>query len=253
MSGKVDPKQYVEKGTAFHTLIGWLLLLLSGLFLLVVTWGMALIAWLILLLVQYFMTKRSAAALRGSALQVDQEQMPWLYQSTQEMAERLNMDHCPDIFISEANVQNAAAFKHGRRKKILLTDDIVYGMQSRGNEKALQFIVAHELAHHALGHTGYFRSTISAIYKKLSRLDEFSCDAVAHALVDDLEASKDALTVLLVGPQLFDRVNKEALERQARSVGGDSQSKKAERSLTHPLLLRRYQAIVDRFSRSTDR
>ena len=251
MAGKVDPKQYVAKGTGFHTLIGWILLLLGGLFLIAISWGIALIAWLVLLLIQHFMTKRSVAALRGSALRVDHEQMNWLYQATEEMADRLDMDHCPDVYISESNVQNAAAFKQGSKKTILLTDDIVYGMQSRGNEKALLFIVAHELAHHALGHTGYFRSNISTIYKPLSRLDEFSCDAVADALVEDLEASKDAITVLLVGPQLFDRVNKDALERQARSVGTDRYAKKAEKYMTHPLLLRRYQAIVDRHTGSS--
>ena len=246
MAGQVDPKKYITKGTGFHAFLGWVLLIVGGLFAILITTGIALIAWIILSIFQHFMVKRSVAALRGSALRVDHEQFPWLYQATQELANRLNMDHCPDVFITEANTQNAAAFKLGRKNTIILTDDLVYGMLHRGNEKALEFIVAHELAHHALGHTSYFRGTIRSFYTKLSRLDEFTCDAVAHALVDDLEASKDALTVLLVGPQLFDRVNKDALERQARSVGTDKYAKKAERYMTHPLLLRRYQAIVDR-------
>lgn len=248
MAGQVDPRQYVTKGTGFHVFLGWILLILGSFIAILISWGIALVAWLILLVVQHFMVKRSVAALRGSALRVDHEQFPWLYEATQEMANRLNLDHCPDVFISEANTQNAAAFKLGRKSTILLTDDLVFGMLHRGNEKALQFIVAHELAHHALGHTGYFRGTLRSFYTKLSRLDEFTCDAVAHALVDDLDASKDALTVLLVGPQLFDQVNKDALERQARSVGADKYAMKAERYLTHPLLLRRYQAIVDRFT-----
>lgn len=248
MAGQVDPRQYVTKGTGFHVFLGWILLILGSFIAILISWGIALVAWLILLVVQHFMVKRSVAALRGSALRVDHEQFPWLYEATQEMANRLNLNHCPDVFISEANTQNAAAFKLGRKSTILLTDDLVFGMLHRGNEKALQFIVAHELAHHALGHTGYFRGTLRSFYTKLSRLDEFTCDAVAHALVDDLDASKDALTVLLVGPQLFDQVNKDALERQARSVGADKYAKKAERYLTHPLLLRRYQAIVDRFT-----
>lgn len=248
MAVKVDPKQYVTKGTGLHTFLGWCLLILGGLIAVLITSGIALIAWLVLAIFQHFMVKRSVAALRGSALRVDGEQFPWLYQATQEMANRLNMDHCPDVFITEANTQNAAAFKLGRKSTIMLTDDLVYGMLQRGNEKALEFIVAHELAHHALGHTGYFRGSIRSFYTKLSRLDEFTCDAVAHALIDDLDASKDAMTVLLVGPQLFDRVDKVALERQARSVGADKYAKKAERYMTHPLLLRRYQALVDRFT-----
>ncbi len=248
MAHQVDPRQYVSKGTGLHVFLGWTLLIIGSLMAILVTSGIALIAWLILSIVQHFMVKRSIAALRGSALRVDHEQFPWLYQATQELADRLNLDHCPDIFISEANTQNAAAFKLGRKSTILLTDDLVYGMLHRGNEKALEFIVAHELAHHALGHTRYFRGTIRSFYTKLSRLDEFTCDAVAHALIDDLDASKDAMTVLLVGPQLFDRVNKDALERQARSVGDDKYAKKAERYMTHPLLLRRYQALVDRFT-----
>ena len=86
---------------------------------------------------------------------------------------------------------------------------------------------------------------ITKSYATLSRLDEFSCDAVAHALVGDAAAAQDALTLLLIGPQLFAKVNRVALEQQAGEVAADKNSKKSERKLSHPLLLRRYHAITN--------
>ena len=100
---------------------------------------------------------------------------------------------------------------------MLLIDDTVTACVLTGNMQSLNFILAHELAHHALGHTGTIRSYITASFKKLSRLDEFSCDRVAAAIVDDSEATVDALSILLAGPQLFPYLNRQALAEQAHS------------------------------------
>ena len=85
---------------------------------------------------------------------------------------------------------------------------------------------------------------MSSSYKPLARLDEFSCDAVAHALTGDPASSKDALALLLVGPHLFRSVDRAALDQQATQVEGDKYSARAERTLSHPLLLRRYARVM---------
>ena len=249
MSASVDAKQYVAPGTGFHTFVGWSLLLIFGPILFIaltaVTYGIFLIGLIIAGLTYFTRVKHMKAKLRGSALQVDESQFPEIHRSALAMSERLGLSECPEIYIVEDNHQNAFAVKKGSKRYIVLVDDIVFGAMATGNANALDFILGHELAHHALGHTSFFRSMIRSKYLPLSRLDELSCDGVAHALVGDKTAARDALALLLVGPQLFKSVNKEALDRQAREVIEDKYTKKVERKLSHPLLLHRYARLQE--------
>jgi Zn-dependent protease with chaperone function len=241
-------KNCVAKGTGYHAFIGWSMLVIGGPLLMALTaigtMGLALAAWVVLAISYFGRVKRAKAKLRGSALRVSADQFPEIHSAAVTIAESMGVAE-PEIFIVEGNQQNAFALKHGSKGYVILVDDIVFGALATGNVGALHFILAHELAHHALGHTGVLRSIVSMNYKPLSRLDEFSCDAVAHAIVNDSNAALDALTLLLIGPQIFARVNKAALERQAREVAGNSHSKKSEKGMTHPLLLRRYSRITE--------
>jgi len=249
MNASVDAKQYIAPGTGFHTFVGWSLLLIFGPILFIaltlVSYGIFLIALIIAGLTYFTRVKHMKAKLRGSALQVDESQFPEIHRSALAMSERLGLSECPEIYIVEDNHQNAFAVKKGSKRYIVLVDGIVFGAMATGNANALDFILGHELAHHALGHTSFFRSMIRSKYLPLSRLDELSCDGVAHALVGDKTAARDALALLLVGPQLFKSVNKEALDRQAREVIEDKYTKKVERKLSHPLLLHRYARLQE--------
>lgn len=248
MNTQFDPKNYVAPGTGFHSMIGWTLLLIIGPLMIVATiastMGIALVGWLIAAIMYYSRLKKTKARLMGSALRVSSDQFPEIHNVATTIARMMSLDE-PEIFIVEDNQQNAFAIKHGSKSYVVLIDDIVFGAMATGNAGALNFIIAHELAHHALGHTGALRSLITHYYKPLSRLDEFSCDAVAHAIIGDPQAARDALALLLIGPQLFARVNKAALDRQAREVSENRYSKKAEEGMSHPLLLRRYSRIVE--------
>lgn len=245
----IDPKQYVAPGTGLHTFVGWLVLLTAGPLLILasilLTYGIALVVWIIAGVAYLSLVKQAQARLKGSALRVSPEQFPEIHAIVQSHAQRLSLKEVPEVYIVEANQQNAAAFKHGGKKFVLLVDDIVFGAAATGNQQVLSWIIGHELAHHALGHTGTLRHWIAARYPTLGRLDEFSCDAVAHALVGNADAAHDALALLLVGPQLFGKVNRAALTRQAQELAQDKHAKKSERTLSHPLLLRRYHAITN--------
>jgi len=249
MNAPVDAKQYIAPGTGFHTFVGWALLLIFGPLILValtaVTYGVFLVALIIAGLTYFVRTAKMKAKLRGSALQVNAQQFPEIYRSAQAMSDRLGLAECPEIYIMEDNHQNAFALKHGSKRYIILIDDIIYGATATGNARTLDFILGHELAHHALGHTALFRSFIRSKYLPLSRCDELSCDAVAHALVGDKRIARDALSLLLVGPYLFANINKEALDQQAREVMEDKYTKKVERKLSHPLLVHRYSRISE--------
>ncbi|QDS89934.1 heat shock protein HtpX [Rosistilla ulvae] len=244
---RVKPKEHVARGTGLHAMIGWLLFGIVGPILILLsivgTYGIALIAWLIALVKYNQRAKKAEAVLMGNGVKVAPDQFPAIYASVARMAGQLELKSLPDVYIIESNEQNAFALKIGSKHNIVLIDDIVYGALDNDKPEILDFIIGHELAHHALGHTGLIRGTISNHYKPLSRLDEFSCDAVAVAMLQDATPGLDAMTLLAVGPRLFPRVDKGSFAKQAEQVMQNKYSKKAESAMSHPLLLRRYGAL----------
>lgn len=245
---QITPKNHVAPGTKQKEIVGWVLLLTVGPILLLatvaLTYGLALIGWIIGGFFYFSRIKQAQARLKGSAVEVSATQFPEIHAIVEDYSRRLGLAEVPTTYIIEDNQLNAAALKHGAKNYVMLIDDTVFGSIATGNNKVLSFIIAHELAHHALGHTKTFRRMIASNYTALSRLDEFSCDAVAHALVGDVDTAHDALALLLIGPQLFGKINRAALDGQAKEVAGDKNAKKSERTLSHPLLLRRYHAIT---------
>jgi Zn-dependent protease with chaperone function len=238
-SAPVNAKNYQEPGTGTAMLFGVALAIFLLLILTVVTYGIALIALLISPIVEWTQARKTMARIRGSGLEVSPQQFPEIYACAQSFAQRMGMSELPDIFIVESSALNAAALRVGSRKVVILIDDIVDACLRSGDNRTLAFILAHEMAHHALGHTGYMHAHIVQAYKKLSRLDEFSCDQVANALVGDSTVSTRALVTLAVGPQLLPRVNLEAVYQQAAEVRANKLTKKAETKLSHPLILNR--------------
>ena len=237
----IDTRKCIEPGTQAQVAWGYVVMaiavLAGGLF----SYG---ILWLVLLLtplIDFFNRKKQTALLRGSGLEVGPHQFPEIYQCAVTQARRLGMDVPPAIYVVEGNVINAAAARIGGRKVIVLIDDVVDACLRSGEPRALAFILGHEMAHHALGHSSLLRASLAKYNKKLSRLDEFSCDAVARQLVGDSRIAATALTTLLTGPQLLKFVNLNQLLTQASDVAKDKNSVKAERNLTHPLILRRIQ------------
>lgn len=244
---RVNPKQHVAPGTGLHATIGWLILGVLGPILIVATvastFGIALIGWLIALVMYNHRARKAEAVLMGNGAKVSENQFPEIHQSVVRMAGQLALKALPDVYIIEANQQNAFALKIGSKHNVVLIDDIVYGALDNGKPEILDFIIGHELAHHALGHTGLLRGMISASYRPLSRLDEFSCDAVSVAMLQSPTPGLDAMTLLAVGPQLYPRINKQGFVNQVAQVMGNKYSKKAEKTMTHPLLLRRFGAM----------
>jgi Zn-dependent protease with chaperone function len=149
----------------------------------------------------------------------------------------------PEIYVVEGSEINAFAVRVGARNSVLLVDDLIWGSIDAGLTDALRFIVAHELAHHALGHLGTFRYMLKTSMPRLARLDELSADAVALQLVGTREAAYEGIMLLTVGPQLMKYTNRQEILRQASLVAGDKASLKAERPLTHPLTLRRLHVL----------
>lgn len=242
----VDATALVEPGTGGRVVLGYVMLAVLGLVLAASTAGVGLIGLLVAPIVDWFRWKKVRAALRGSGLQVSPQQLPELHRAIAEMSTRLGMKEAPDCYIVESNVANGFAVKLGTRDIMLLTDDVVWGALQGSEPRALGFIVAHELAHIALKHTSTLRTIMRTSVKSLSRVDELSCDNVALALVGDRKVATHGLAMLTVGPQLMAHINDAALLQQAASVTADPQTLKAEKTMTHPLLLRRIDRLQHR-------
>lgn len=235
----IDPKSCIEPGTGLCVALGYLGVSLGIVALALSTMGIGLIALLFAPLINWLNQRKALALIHGSGLQVGPEQFPEIHACVEALWERMGKGECPDVYIIEASVMNAFAVKHGRKNVILLTDDIVHGCMRSGDPRTLAFVLAHELAHAALGHNGSFRSTVRSTYKKLSRLDEYTADRVAMRLMQDRQTAVEGIVLLTVGPHLLPYINYEALDAQVSEVLANKNSVKAEKPLTHPLLLHR--------------
>ncbi len=236
-SGPIPLKECVEKWTGVYVFLGYCVLFVLALFATLMIYPI--IIALIGALVTWIYRKRILAQIRGTYIQVNDSQFPEIHRCVQEVSQALGMAEAPDVYIMEGNQLNAFAMKVVGKKMVFLLDDVVDACLRSGNPGTLTFIIAHELAHQALGHTWGPRPYIRQMVKALSRKDEFSCDAVAGRVVNNPDTCILALTILMSGPQLLKYVNMPAMVERARLVSKDKHAIKSERQLTHPLTYRR--------------
>ena len=241
---QIDAKQYVEPGTRMATFIAFFVAIIGTLFGILISYGILLIVLLFYPLIARFMRRKAMALIHGSGIRAGTTQFPQIYKCAETFRSRLGIKDEVAVYIVEDNIVNAMAVKYGKKNVILLTDDIIYSCLASGNPGALSFVIAHEMAHIALKHTGVLRSWMSNAMKKLGRLHEYSADSVANALVGDKTISFTGLLLITVGFSMVQYVNLESIVKQAQEVAKDKYSVKAERPLTHPLLLNRLYRII---------
>lgn len=241
---KIVASQHVEKGTGRALVGGFIAVILGTLLGILISYGILLIVLLLSPLFAWYTNRKAMALIHGSGIKVDAEQFPEIHRCVQGFSERLSLSHSIDVYIVEANVVNAMAVRYGKKHVVLLTDDLIKGCLYSGIPKALSYVIGHELAHIALKHNGVLRSWMRKQFKKLGRLDEYSADKVALALVGDRTAAFYGLLMLTVGYSMLRYVNPDKVIRQAQEVAGDKYSGKAEKTLTHPLLLNRLNRVL---------
>jgi Zn-dependent protease with chaperone function len=249
---KVDAKMHVERGTGLALFGAFFIAIIGTLIGILASFGILLIVLLIYPIFAWYFHKKATALIHGSGVRVSETQFPEIHRCVKDFAVRLDLNKHVDIYIVEANVTNAAAVKYGKKNVIILTDDLIHGCLASGHPDALAFVIGHELAHIALNHNGMFRSWMAQHLNKLQRLDEYSADSVASALVGERATAFRGLLLLTVGYALLPYVHPESIIRQAQEVAQNKYSKKAERTLTHPLLLNRlYRVLQERSQQNT--
>lgn len=242
--GTVDATRYIEKGTGWAVFCALFLAILGTFIGIVLSYGILLLILIIYPLYAWHLHKKATALIHGSGICVGENQFGEIHRCVKIFAARLGLKKDVDVYIVEANIANAAAVKYGKKDIIILTDDLIHGCLASGCPESLAFVIAHELSHIALKHNGVFRSWMSQHMKKLGRFDEYSADAVASALVGEKAVAFHGILLLTIGYALLPYVNQESLLKQTQEVVQNKYSKKAERTLTHPLLLNRLHRIL---------
>lgn len=190
------------------------------------------------------------AYIRINGVRVGPNQFPELYEGLVLLSGRLGMKKMPDMFVVQADgILNAFATRLVFRKILVVYSSLAEALIEKGDRKELEAVCAHELGHHALGHTHVLQwflfpgMLIPMISTALSRAREYSCDRVMRALIPEREVCERALIKLAAGRMLGKRANVDAYVGQISQESGFF-TWIAELWASHPHLPKRIAALA---------
>lgn len=184
------------------------------------------------------------ASTRGGSVLASPQQFPEIEAMKHEAAARLGFRQKrePEIYVAAGNgVLNAFAASAFGHDFVVVNSDL-FANTLEQNQRALRFIVGHELGHIRLGHTRLwyqlstaFSNGVPLLGAYLSRLRELSCDR--HGAWFEPEGG-DGLVLLTAGRYVYRQVRLPGLLDQAsRNVG--FWNTVAQLPLSHPFSVRR--------------
>lgn len=190
--------------------------------------------------------------LYGQTVKVSEQQLPELNSTYIAIAKNLGITNPPEMFILDGGgVKNAFALKLLGTKYVILTSDVIDACHSAGPD-CLNFIIAHELAHHQAGHTSFWKNLlikpslwIPFLGSAYSRACEYTADGIAlNTTKNQMDAGR-ALTILAVGSHLYAKsvepIKFAAQENAVPSMFGFF----VEASQSHPRLTKRVAHIME--------
>jgi Zn-dependent protease with chaperone function len=184
---------------------------------------------LLLMMILTWMAQQSfKAKIFGNSVRVSDYQHKEIYAIVRELSAKLGMMKIPYVFIINEAVVNALAVRMTQSKYILLHSSLVDLMLADGELNQLRMIIAHELAHHAAGHTSSLKNTfllpariLPYIGASYQRACELTADRIALVLAGNTESTKKALVALASGStKLFPKLNADAFLRQEAEIPG---------------------------------
>ena len=197
----------------------------------------------------FFTRLYKAAQQRAFAAKVGPEQFPEIWAVYTELLAAIDLPHPPALYVANGNgVTNAFAFSCTvRRKYIVLHAEIATLMAV--DPDMVRFVLAHELAHHKLGHVSLVRLMVGVVMnllflpgKALTRAQEYSADRLALALCP---GTADKLLFLTVGPWMAHRLNPEAFAEQSLEEDKSLMVRILNIASDHAVMTKRYKALRD--------
>ena len=183
--------------------------------------------------------------LRGNSIRVTNNQFPELCEMVEKSCKDMGIEQIPEIYLlQEGGVLNAFATRFLGRDFVAVYSSVLEMAYEEGVD-AVKFVVAHEVAHVALGHTkkqiwvapAMFIPFVGTAYK---RACEYSADAVGASVAP--EGAVRGLCVLAAGSRLSHKVDVNSFVGQTASVYGFWEWL-AEHLTSHPNLPKRISAI----------
>ncbi|PIE15997.1 MAG: hypothetical protein CSA68_04515, partial [Rhodobacterales bacterium] len=121
-------------------------------------------------IVFYIVRFYMAAKAKANAIRVGPEQMPEIWKVYQDLNDKIGLDPLPKLYVTNGNgVVNAFALScNTRRKYIVLHAEVALAVEKA--PQVLRFVLAHEMAHHKLGHVSLWRMVVGLIPNLLKPL-----------------------------------------------------------------------------------
>lgn len=186
---------------------------------------------------------------RGAGVRVDERQLPDLHRRVVAASHRLGLPSVPEVYVLQSGgALNAFATKLLSRTYVILFSEL---LDKCNSDQEVDFVVAHELAHHAAGHLKSMLLTAPARLVPLlgpaySRACEYTCDRAALAVTESLDHGQRALAVLAAGSKAGAQLDLGALGAQQETTA-EFWPAVAELGSSHPYLPKRV-AMLARWS-----
>ena len=210
---------------------------------------------LVLILISVLLHGIMIGGIRRNGVKISERQFPELYEKAAITAKNMGFTVIPDIYVVESEgVLNAFATRFFGKNMVVLYSGI-FELIEKEAEKEVLFVLAHEFAHLKRKHVIISTFILPAMWvpflgNAYLRACEYTCDRYAAYYVQSFEASKNALTTLAIGKELYTKVNKEAYMEQLQTESGFFVWLN-EKLSTHPHLPKRIYAISKYFSAET--
>lgn len=190
-----------------------------------------------------------AAAARSNAVLVGPQQFPELHAMYLDLARRLDLPNPPKLYVTNGNgVVNAYALECNKRYRYVVMHSEIAMLLPTAPD-VVEFVLAHELAHHKLRHVSLWRIIIGMIPNLLmlpgqttTRAQEYSADRVAMAICPN---HANAVRLLAVGPWMADGVNPDAWAEQCAAEHREWMVRLANALSSHAVMVKRFKALRD--------
>ncbi len=190
------------------------------------------------------------AKYRANSVRVTEKNFPEIYHTIEDYASRLGID-VPKAYISQGGgILNAFSTFIFKRQWVQINAELVeVAYREHKDMDALNFAIAHEMAHIYFGHSTlhyklpiWFSESLPIIGSVASRAREFSCDRMAQRLTGN--DGLDTMLVLVIDRHLYKMLDKEDYVNEVVNQKGLFMWA-YNLVLDHPVLPRRVEALVE--------
>jgi Zn-dependent protease with chaperone function len=185
------------------------------------------------------------AQVRGNGLRVSERQLPELHARIRAASATLGLPRAPEVYVLQAGgALNAFAVRFFSRRFVILLSDVVDACH---DPRQLDFIVGHELAHHAAGHLAWkvfllpYR-LVPLLGAAYSRACEYTCDRAGASVAGETEQAMRGLMILAAGGRIAAGASLQAFAEQAKETG-DFWMAVYELGASHPYVCKRVAAL----------